>query len=214
MQTKKLILAAVFSGCLAASLPAGAGGSGIPVFDPAAIAKAAAQLDKLKEQISNQLEQLAQLRDQVKALTSKNGYGSIKSKTKELFDSEWKDFYSGITKQGGKDMLKGKNYDAKADGESLNKRFDLMMRAAKDSEIRLENLNRLAAEVDKAQDAKAAADLANRIAIERGIIAQNPTNLDTMWRTFEMQKEISEQQQMDAMRCANAKRVGVNAQGC
>lgn len=207
------LAASVISGSLAVSMPVMAGG--IPVFDGAAVAQAINQGIQMKEQIDNQIEQITQLKNQVNALTSQNNYGNmLKTLAQEHLPNDWKDFYATLGKTNNQDLLKGKSYDPKAAANNLSKQFDLMLKAAQDSEIRMDNLNKLMAEVNRTQDAKAAADLGNRIAVERAIISQNQTNLDTMWRMFEMQRKINGKQQRAAMACANAKRAGVTVSGC
>lgn len=211
--TQKIGTVLVSAG-LALSIPAMAGG--IPVFDGAAVTQAIQQGIQMAEQIKNQISQIEQLKRQVEAMTSKNNYGSMfNTRAKEELPDEWRDLYTAMGKKGGKDLLAAKkNYDPKAAEANTIKQFDLMLKAARDSEIRMNNLNKLMAEVNRAQDAKAAADLGNRIAIERGIIAKNQANLDTMWRMFEMQKQIDAKQQRKAMACANAKRAGVTVPDC
>ena len=209
----KLAVAVLLAGGIAISVPAVAGG--IPTFDAAAVAQAMQQGLQMAEQIRNQVKQIEELKKQAESLTSKNNYGNMfKTSQQEELPAEWKDFYTSVGKTGGEDMLKGKNYDPKAAEVNMSKRFDLMLKAARDSEIRMKNLNNLMQEINRTKDAKAAADLGNRIAIERGIIAQNQTNLDTMWRMFEMQKQNDRKRLRMATRCANAKRAGVQVADC
>lgn len=209
----KLAVAVLLAGGIAISVPAVAGG--IPTFDAAAVAQAMQQGLQMAEQIRNQVKQIEELKKQAESLTSKNNYGNMfKTSQQEELPAEWKDFYTSVGKTGGEDMLKGKNYDPKAAEANMSKRFDLMLKAARDSEIRMKNLNNLMQEINRTKDAKAAADLGNRIAIERGIIAQNQTNLDTMWRMFEMQKQNDRKRLRMATRCANAKRAGVQVADC
>ncbi|PSJ81217.1 type IV secretion system protein [Neisseria iguanae] len=207
------LAAVLISGSLAVSLPVMAGG--IPVFDGVAVAQAIQQGIQMAEQIQNQVKQIEQLKKQAQALTSRNNYGNMfNTQAREQLPNDWKDFYDALGKANNQDLLKGKSYDPKAAANNLSKQFDLMLKAARDSEIRMDNLNKLMAEVNRTQDAKAAADLGNRIAVERAIISQNQTNLDTMWRMFEMQKENNRKQLRMAVRCSKAKRADIKVNDC
>ena len=80
----------------------------------------------------------------------------------------------------------------------------------------MKNISALIDQVDKTQDAKAAADLQNRIAGEQAKIQQNQINLDTMARLYEMQKEIDERNFAQYNKCARAEKYGwkAEAEGC
>ena len=69
--------AAALSAVLALGVAAPAVASGIPVFDGAAVAQAIQQGIQMKQQIDNQLDQIKQLKDQVKALTGSRNLGQI-----------------------------------------------------------------------------------------------------------------------------------------
>ena len=147
-------------------------------------------------------------------MTSQNNYGGIKAQVKDAFDSEWKEFYSDFAKQDTKNLTSAKNYDPNNFKKTMEQQFEMMSKAAKDSKNRLDNLERMIGEVNKTKDAKAAADLANRIAIENGIIAQNQANVTNMLKMVEMQKEAQREQARNAMHCGIAKQAGVEARGC
>lgn len=218
--TKKTLIrkltAAVLAGCLAASLPATAGG--IPTYDSAAVFKAAEQAVKLGKQIENQIKQIKELKAQVKALTGSRNIGKLlRNEAQEALPDEWKAVYEAAKKQGGsnvKDLLSGKGYNAKSSDERLVKQFDMTLKSIKDSQLRMDNIRSLIDEIDKTQDAKAAADLQNRIAGEQAKIQQNQINLDTMARLYEMQKEIDERNFAQHNKCARAKKYGWKEEGC
>lgn len=90
----------------------------------------------------------------------------------------------------------------------------MTLKSIKDSQLRMKNISALLDQVDKTQDAKAAADLQNRIAGEQAKIQQNQINLDTMARLYEMQKEIDERNFALRNKCARAAKHGWKEQGC
>lgn len=214
----KLAVAVLLSGGLAVSVPAFAGG--IPVFDGAAVAQAIQQGIQMKQQIENQIKQINELKSQVKALTGSRNIGKLlRNEAQEALPDEWKSVYEAAKKQGGsggKDLLSGKAYDAKNSDERLIKQFDMTLKSIKDSQLRMKNISALLDQVDKTQDAKAAADLQNRIAGEQAKIQQNQINLDTMARLYEMQKEIDERNFAQYNKCARAEKYGwkAEAEGC
>ena len=201
---------------LAAAAPVHAGG--IPTFDGAAVSQAIQQGIQMKQQIDNQLKQISELKSQVKALTGSRNIGKLlRNEAQEALPDEWKAVYEAAKKQGGsggKDLLSGKAYDAKNSDERLIKQFDMTLKAIKASQLRMNNINALLDQVDKTQDAKAAADLQNRIAGEQAKIQQNQINLDTMARLYEMQKEIDERNFALRNKCARAAKHGWKEQGC
>ena len=208
---RKTLCATLISGCL---MSGSTWAGGIPTADIPVLKQAIRQVQQGKEQIEKLVESINQLKSQVKALTSQNGYGNIKAQVKDAFDSEWKDFYSDFAKQDTKNLTSAKNYDPNNFKKTMEQQFEMMSRAAKDSQNRLDNLSRMINEVNKTQDAKAAADLANRISIENGIIAQNQANVTNMLKMVEMQKEAQREQARNAMHCGIAKQAGVDAHGC
>ena len=208
---RKTLCAALISGCL---MSGSAWAGGIPTTDIPVLTQALQQVEHGRQQVEKLAESIKQLKNQVKALTSQNNYGGIKSQVKDAFDSGWKEFYSNFAKQDTKNLTAAKSYDPNNFKKTMEQQFEMMSKAAKDSKNRLDNLERMIGEVNKTKDAKAAADLANRIAIENGIIAQNQANVTNMLKMVEMQKEAQREQVRNAMHCGIAKQAGVEAHGC
>lgn len=208
---RKTLCSALISGCL---MSGSAWAGGIPTTDIPVLTQALQQVEHGRQQVEKLAESIKQLKNQVKALTSQNNYGGIKSQVKDAFDSEWKEFYSNFAKQDTKNLTAAKSYDPNNFKKTMEQQFEMMSKAAKDSKNRLDNLERMIGEVNKTKDAKAAADLANRIAIENGIIAQNQANVTNMLKMVEMQKEAQREQARNAMHCGIAKQAGVEARGC
>ena len=179
-KVKKTAAALAVGLMVATAAPTMAGG--IPVYDGAAVAKAVEQVVKMGQQIDNQIKQITELKNQVKALTGNRNLGNIlKTEALEQLPDEWKSVYDAAmqTKSGNfNNLLSSKGYNQNADNERLIKHFDLTLKAIKDSELRFQNIKALMDRVNTTQDAKAAADLQNRIALENAYIQQNQTQLD------------------------------------
>lgn len=210
--------AAILTALALAAAPVHAGG--IPTFDGAAVAQAIQQGIQMKQQIENQIKQINELKSQVKALTGSRNIGKLlRNEAQEALPDEWKSVYEAAKKQGGsggRNLISAKAYDAKNSDERLIKQFDMTLKSIKDSQLRMKNISALIDQVDKTQDAKAAADLQNRIAGEQAKIQQNQINLDTMARLYEMQKEIDERNFAQYNKCARAEKYGwkAEAEGC
>ncbi|UOO84364.1 type IV secretion system protein [Neisseria dumasiana] len=183
----------VSAGLMAATIPT-ASASGILVFDGANLAQAAQQVIQLKEQIDNQVKQITELKNQVKAITGNRNLGNIlKTEALEQLPDEWKSVYSQAMKAKNgnfKDLLSSKGYDKNADNDRLVKHYDLTLKAIKDSELRFKNIKALMNQVNTTQDAKAAADLMNRIQLENAYIQQNQTQLDMLERFMALDEKV------------------------
>ncbi|OSI22086.1 type IV secretion system protein, partial [Neisseria dumasiana] len=120
----------VSAGLMAATIPT-ASASGILVFDGANLAQAAQQVIQLKEQIDNQVKQITELKNQVKAITGNRNLGNIlKTEALEQLPDEWKSVYSQAMKAKNgnfKDLLSSKGYDKNADNDRLVKHYDLTL---------------------------------------------------------------------------------------
>lgn len=189
--------------------------AGIPVTDPGSIAQAIKQGIQLKEQIDNQIKQIAELRSQVKALTGSRNMGNLlKDAVKDQVPSEWKDLYNSATGTDYKALLKGKDYKPEDALKMLISNYDSTLKAFQDTKKRLDNIGQLMNQIDGAQDMKAAADLQNRLAAEQAIIQNNQVKLDMMARMFEIQKEIQSAQRVSHTNCQRAKKFGWDTAGC
>ncbi|OSI23528.1 type IV secretion system protein [Neisseria dumasiana] len=191
---KKSAVAVLVSAGLMLGSSTAAVATGIPVFDGAAVAQAIQQGIQMGEQIQNQIKQISELKSQLKAITGNRNLGNIlKTEALEQLPDEWKSVYSQAMKAKNgnfKDLLSSKGYDKNADNDRLVKHYDLTLKAIKDSELRFKNIKALMNQVNTTQDAKAAADLMNRIQLENAYIQQNQTQLDMLERFMALDEKV------------------------
>jgi traF protein len=192
--------------------------SGIPVFDGASVAQAIQQGVQLGQQIQNQIKQITELKNQVKALTGNRNLGNIlKTEALEQLPDEWKSVYdAAMQTKGGNfnNLLSSKGYNQNADNERLIKHFDLTLKAIKDSELRFQNIKALMDRVNTTQDAKAAADLQNRIALENAYIQQNQTQLDMMERFMALDEKVQVKKRAARNSCIRQNRINNSNTAC
>ncbi|WP_016687045.1 type IV secretion system protein [Neisseria sicca] len=190
----------------------------IPVYDGAAVAKAVEQVVKMGQQIDNQIKQITELKNQVKALTGNRNLGNIlKTEALEQLPDEWKSVYdAAMQTKGGNfnNLLSSKGYNQNADNERLIKHFDLTLKAIKDSELRFKNIKALMDKVNTTQDAKAAADLENRIALENAYIQQNQTQLDMMDRFMALDEKVQVKKRAARNSCIRQNRINNTNTAC
>ena len=196
--------------------PANAGG--IPVFDGAAVAQAIQQGIQMGQQIQNQVEQIEKAGQQLKALTGSRNLGNIlKTEALEQLPDEWKSVYSAAmnAKEGNfKDILNSKGYNQNGDTDRLIKHYSLTYKAIKDSEVRFKNIKALMDRVNTTQDAKAAADLQNRIQLETAYIQQNQTQLDMMERYMALDEKVQVKKRQERDRCIRQNQIKGTSGSC
>ncbi len=213
---KKTAAAVALGLMVSAAAPTMAGG--IPVIDGAAVAQAIQQGIQLGQQIQNQIKQITELKNQVKAITGNRNLGNIlQTEAMEQLPDEWKSVYdAAMQAKGGnfKDILSSKGYNQNADDERLIKHAELTYKAIKDSELRFQNIKALMNRVNTTQDAKAAADLQNRIALENAYIQQNQTRLDMMERFMALDEKVQVKKRQARDRCIRQNRIEGTNQSC
>lgn len=213
---KKHTLAFAVGLMVTAAAPTMAGG--ILVFDGAAIAQSIQQGIQLGQQIQNQIKQITELKNQVKALSGNRNLGNIlKTEALEQLPDEWKSVYgAAMQAKGGNfnDLLGSKGYNQNADNDRLVKHFDLTLKAIKDSELRFENIKALMNKVNTTQDAKAAADLQNRIALENAYIQQNQTRLDMIERFMALDEKVQFKKRQEYDSCLRQNRINNTNKSC
>ncbi|WP_434776865.1 type IV secretion system protein [Neisseria sp. Ec49-e6-T10] len=198
---KKYFISIILSACMLI-LPVTSYASGIPVFDGANAANALQQIIHMKEQIDNQIQQIAELKNQVSALTGSKGVGSAFSETAlEQLPTEWKDLYGSIANTDYKKMIQGKTYTPDTAMKQLVNNYDSSVQAFNDTKLRLNNLQKMIKKIDSTTDIKAAQDLQNRIAAESAIIQNNQTKLDMMARLAEQMEKIEHYKRADRSAC-------------
>ncbi|WP_373741702.1 type IV secretion system protein [Neisseria sp.] len=208
---KKTAAAVLLAGGLTVGTVPAASAGGITVVDPTAVGK-------LVSQIENQVKQIEELRNQVKAVTGNRNLGNIlQTEALEQLPDEWKKVYEsakGFKDGNYKDLLSSKGYNPNADNERLTKQFDLSLRAIKDSQVRVKNIKALMNQANQTKDAKAAADLQNRIALENGIIQQNQTSLDILARHMELEEKVQMKKRAERNSCIRQNRINNTNKSC
>lgn len=164
--------------------------AGVPTTDVAAIAQMAQQLEQMKTQIENQISQITELKNQVKAVTGTRNLGNLlKDQVKDVIPSEWADIYKAANVDVSK-ITDLKNFDPQASLKNLASIQQFSEQAFEDTKARLGNIEGLMGQIDLTEDVKAAADLQNRISTENAAIMNTQVKLDMMARLYENQKEI------------------------
>lgn len=186
---------------------------GIPTIDKAAILKYGEQIVQMKEQIDNQISQITELKNQVKALTGGREMGNLlKDTVKDQIPDEWNDIYK-LVNIDTSNLTDPKKFDPEANLKALAGIQKMTETAFADTKKRQENINALQAELNNTTDIKAATDLQGRIAAEQATIANNQTKLDQMARMYEIQKEVNARQRTEYNQCvlANWSKGGQNS---
>jgi len=178
-----------------------ASAAGIPVFDEAAILKYGEQIVQMKEQIDNQISQITELKNQVKALTGGREMGNLlKDTVKDQIPDEWNDIYKMVNIDTS-NLTDPKKYDPVANLKMLASIQKMTETAFADTKKRQGNINALQAALNNTTDIKAATDLQGRIAAEQATIANNQTKLDQMARMYEIQQQVNDQQRRKYEEC-------------
>lgn len=184
------------------SLSGQAFAAGIPTIDAAALAQMAEQISQMKTQIENQISQITELKNQVKAVTGTRNLGNLlKDQVKDVIPSEWADIYkaANVDVSGITDL---KSFDPAAGLKNLASIQQFSEQAFENTKARLGNIEGLMSQIDLTQDVKAAADLQNRIATENAAIMNTQVKLDMMARLYENQKEINSRRLSEYNNCS------------
>lgn len=199
---KKTAIAALMSaGLMTAYMPTAVAG-GIPVFDGAAVAQAIQQGIQMGQQIQNQIKQLQELKSQVKALTGSRNLGEFaKNAALDQVPDEWKAVYGDIKNLDTKTITGKDRYKQSNAVDALVNSYKQAAKAVYDTEKRINTIKQLGQQINKTQDAKAAADLQNRISIEQSKIATNQVMLDMAMKMAEQQEKIQSVQQRNIVAC-------------
>lgn len=199
---KKTAIAALMStGLMISSMPTAIAG-GIHVFDGAAVAQAIQQGIQMGHQIQNQIKQLQELKSQVKALTGSRNLGEFANNAAlDQVPDEWKAVYGDIKNLDSKSLTGKDRYKQSNAADALIKSYKQAAKAIQDAETRIKVIDQLAQQINQTQDAKAAADLQNRISIEQSKIATNQVMLDMAMKMAEQQEKIQSVQQRNIVAC-------------
>lgn len=174
---------------------------GIPVIDAAAILKYGEQIIQMKEQIDNQISQITELKNQVKALTGGREMGNLlKDTVKDQIPDEWSDIYKMVNIDTS-NLTDPKKYDPEANLKMLASIQKMTETAFADTKKRQGNIDGLTQALNNTTDIKAAADLQGRIAAEQATIANNQTKLDQMARMAVIQQKVNDEQRWSYEMC-------------
>lgn len=194
---------------LAASTPAFAG---IPVsvlMDVPAIANQVQTMTQWTNQYQQMVSQIQGLQRQYNAMTGLRNLGQIMNNPslRNYLPEEWAGIYSQL-KTGSYPSITGRantiysseGMDSAAVG-GRKRQQDVMvankamtMEAYKATEARLQNINSLMLEANAQQDAKGAADLANRMAAEQAMIQNEQVRLNLLVQLQAAEKQLADQQ--------------------
>ncbi len=178
------------------------GFAGVPVYDAASVANTLKQITHMKEQIDNQIQQIAELKNQVSALTGSKDIGKIFSDTAlEQLPDEWKSIYDSMGKTDYKKVIQGKTYTPETAMKQLVNNYESSIKSFNDTKLRLNNLQKMIQKIDSTTDIKAAQDLQNRIAAESAIIQNNQTKLDMAERLASQMEKIEHFKRADRSSC-------------
>lgn len=191
MKFKKTIITSLIAFSLAAQSHA----SGIPVVDVAGLAQSVQQVFALKQQIENQISQIKQMENQVKSLTGSRNLGQILNNPElaKMLPNEWSTFYADIKSGNYKGAAKtiaeeikkkeaiktNTDYQARIVDTLVNNKA-LNIDTLEKTKARLENIQSLMVEANKTQDAKASADLTNRMLAENASIQTDQMRINLM----------------------------------
>ena len=189
----KQLSAACLLGVSLMTAPTLATASGIPTFDGAAAANAIQSLLQMKEQIDNQLSQLAELKSQVQAISGARNLGSVAvDLVKDQIPTEWQSVYASVsnTRTDYKSLFQGNNYSAETSLKMLATNKDFSEKAFNELKSQLKTIEELRNAVNTTTDIKSSTDLQNRIAVEQAKINNTQIKLDMMDRLFAQQEKI------------------------
>lgn len=184
--------------CCITSVSAG----GIPTFDGAAVAQAIQQGIRMKTQIDNQIKQLKELKSQIKALTGNRNLGEFaKNAALDQVPDEWKGIYDSIKSLDTKTLTGKDRYKSSNSVDALIDSYKTAAKAVQDTGERFKVIEQLARKINETQDAKAAADLQNRISVEQSRVENTQVMLDMAMKMAEQQEKIQAAQQRTIIKC-------------
>jgi type IV secretion system protein VirB5 len=190
--------------CLIASalVNVNAHAGGIPVIDVASIAHALTMVEQLKRQVT-------QMESQYAAISGARNLGQILNNPslRTYLPDEWVGVYDKV-KQGqlsgissaARDIARQEGYDPNATGGQLRYQNTIAANKAMNQQAyaqtlqRLNNIQALMQQANTTPDAKASADLQNRIAAENAMIQNEQTRLNLMAQLQQAELQMSENQ--------------------
>ena len=196
--TTKLILFAAF----AAILPLSAVRAGVPTFGAAEFAQQVIMVDQLRTQVT-------QMKNQLSAISGNRGLGQIYNdpSLRNYLPPEWVGVYDKVKSgklNGLSNMMqtifKDEGFNNAAKGgekryqDTLATNKAITMQSYAQTEARLNNIKELMKQADATQDAKAAADLQNRLVAENAMIQNEQTRLNLAMQLQTVELKLAEEQ--------------------
>lgn len=224
----KQVVALVVIAALAFQAPL-AMATGIPVFDGAAAANTLQQIVHMKEQIDNQVKQIQQLKNQYSSMTGSRNLGNIMNNPllKKYLPQDWQKVYSSMKNGKGGMSSSGrvlaeaaglfdtcKNISARDQKNACENKMGQvaqnksnLMKALDATQTRLNQIDKLMAQINKTSDPKAIAEVQARIGAENAQIQNMATQMQIYDRIAASEEKIAEQQYRQAV----SKRIGDHA---
>lgn len=204
----KAIYSAVIAGILAIGNPILSQpieAKGIPTFDLKGMQESIERGKQLAEQIRNQMKQLQEIQAQVKAMSGWRDVGKVARSALDTatgIGSEWSELYdkAKVTANITED-LNGKKYSHEKNLMQILQTQKLNIQSLEEAQNRMEKILELGEQAKQSKDIKAAADFANRIAIEQGYIQAMQMKLDMAERAARQQEKIQQQQYAQRQKC-------------
>lgn len=185
------------------TLTAPASAEGVLTFDSTAAANALSSIDQMKKQYDELKSQYDQMVQQYAAVTGNRNLGQILNDPSlhNYLPDSWEDAYTQANNGSfGTDTVKSEE-GLTGNTEAQQRYYDTLMankamaETAYDNNIkRLDNIQALMEQANLTQDAKAAADLQNRIATEQAAIQNEQARLDMMAKLQQTELRLAEEQ--------------------
>lgn len=184
--------------------------AGVPVVDVGSITQALIQVQQLRDQIQNQIAQINSLQNQYKAVTGSRNLGELFNNTqlRNYLPTDYSKLYDAIQSGNAQDIANSiSSLQAKEDQynkASAIKRSEtelLMQKAVSTDALRaqsgrLDNIEKLMSQINYATDAKASADLMNRIAIESSLVQAEGNRIALMSQLSQANQKLADQQRV------------------
>ncbi|QIT20024.1 P-type DNA transfer protein VirB5 [Acinetobacter pittii] len=186
--------------------------AGIPVVDAGSIAQALIQVQQLTDQIKNQIAQINTMQNQLKATTGSRNLGELFNNPalRNYLPTDYANLYDAVKsgnagKIGSAMQNLQKQEDAYNKGQgsgAQRKQTELLMQKAVNTQAleaqlgRLQNIEKLMSQINYATDAKAAADLQNRIAVETALTQAEGNRIALMSQLHQANMQLAEQQRV------------------
>ncbi|WP_278976992.1 type IV secretion system protein [Oligella urethralis] len=185
---KKFIKKTLFVATFSLASPVFA--SGIPVVDAASIAESVKQLTAMKEQIENQVKQITELKNQVTALTDGKNLGNVlKEAVTHAVPDDWQELYNTVNVDISK-LTNPTTYDPNASLKNLANIEKMAQMATARIQPMLKDIEGLMSEINSSEGVKASTDLQNRISVQQAALALNQTQLDQMYRLYQINEQV------------------------